>query len=169
MQKHNLNLGRNSSTNPNKKGLQDPSMKGNIYNNGNGQEINGAINMCNNGNNKSYLGELKKYKNKLIKMGTPVKEVRLMTIEETKKLGCTYQNERNDEKKLYSHQDCSKAPVWVRTSTYWTQTEASYGPNNYYYIKSPDGRFMNIAHCTEGESRGIGLRPVIVLENKYIK
>ena len=61
--------------------------------------------------NAAFYTEIENYKSHLITLGTSVIDIRLISLEELKDLGC-------DE----TYNSCSNAPEWISSTSYWTGT-----------------------------------------------
>lgn len=107
-------------------------------------------------NNSNYTGSIveeyvNKYQEKLADMGlTKNVEVSLITKEELESLSCD------------SDSDCSSAPSFIRSTSYWTRS--SEGSSSIWFVAS-DGYFSYVEYSF---NTNLGVRPVLTIPHSIV-
>lgn len=108
--------------------------------------------------NSSLNKYINSYKNDLENNNNINLDVSLMSFEQAKKLGC--------DNKMNNSYDCSNAPKWVYSTSYWLGSAS--GLNNVYVIaNTSDEKFM--ADYKYDNNWSFGIRPIIKVSTSKIK
>lgn len=125
--------------------LSGPPYKGVTAFSNNGSAYSGSL-------IESYLDNYSIYLNA---SGVNTVEVRLITLDELKILGCS-------EEKY----NCSEAPNWLYSTSYWTGTELSTIGARWYVDQNSS---INWGENNYDNNRHFGVRPVITIKKTYFK